>query len=79
MPGDHGRVRNTLEQHGYGHQRYSPPVGRQGPREPALGAHYGATGDEWRECDIDDYGTECAVATGHFVPDKTKGADDDDE
>ena len=45
MPGDHGReVRNTLEQHAYGHQGYSPPVGRQGPREPQLGAHYGTEG-----------------------------------
>ena len=44
MPGDHGRkVRNTLEQHAYGHQRHSPPVGQQGPREPQLGAHYGAS------------------------------------
>lgn len=42
MPGDHGReVRNTLEQHAYGHQGYSPPLGQQGPREPQWGAHYG--------------------------------------
>ena len=57
MPGDHGyRVRNTLEQHAYGHQAHSPAVGRQGPREQAVGAHYGASDDGWRECDIDDEG-----------------------
>ena len=76
-----GEHRNVAERGAYGHQRHSPAIGRQGPPEPALGAHYGAAGDEWAECSIDDggYGTEGAVATEQFVADKTKGADDDDE
>ena len=45
MPGDHGRYQNVAEQGAYGHQRYSPPIGRQGPAEQAPGAHYGALDD----------------------------------
>ena len=74
-----GEHRNVAEQGAYGHQRHSPAIGGQGPREQAAGAHYGAADDGWRECDIDDDGTEGAVATEQFVADKTKGADDDDE
>ena len=44
-------MRNVAEQGAYGHQRHTPPIGRQGPPERAPGALYGAADGK---CGIDD-------------------------